>query len=224
MMQDTGQKRRSGGYRRRLAAAIRALSVEAVDSDAPAHAYAEVAKGIEAFVDRLKGKGRRVRQVGYLESSRDANEREFDYGMMDLSPLSGAANPVAPPMKVDNRQEHRAVGTVSFPPTYGTGSGMVRNGYLVAVIDEIFGAVSARMGQPVMTGILDVRFRTPCPVQKELRVEGWVKRASGEIIFTQASVHVEGDLATDADGVFFIVGEETYKRLSEERNAKLYSG
>jgi acyl-coenzyme A thioesterase PaaI-like protein len=224
MIQDTGGNRKSGPHKRRLAAALRALSVEVIDSDAPGQAYEEAAEGIENFTGRLKKHPRRVRHVGFFESSTGSSEREFNYGMMDLSPLSGAANPQAPPMKVDNRQEGRAVGTVRFPSSYGAGSGSVHNGYVVAVMDEVFAAVSSRMGGPVMTGILDVRFQTSIPVERELRVEGWVKRVAGEVIFTQASAHVEGNLAADADGVFFTVEEETYKRLSEERNARSRTG
>lgn len=219
-MRDTERGNRSGPCKVRLAAALRALSVEVLDSDAPGRGYEEAAEGIESFTKRLKGQWRRIRHVGSFQSSTGVRGREFDYGMMDLSPLSGAANPLAPPMKVDNRQKERAVGTVRFPPTYGAGSGMVRNGYVAAVIDEISGAVSARMGQPVMTGILDVRFRAPCPVEQDLCVEGWVKRAGGGIIFTQARVQAEGNLAADADAVFFVVGEETYKRLLEERSER----
>jgi acyl-coenzyme A thioesterase PaaI-like protein len=213
--------RRSGPYKRKLAAALRSLSVEVVKADAPGEVFQEAAEAIESFAKRLTEQPRRKRRVGHRESQRDPSGREFDYGMMDLSPLSGGANPLAPPMKVKREEGDRAVGVVTFPATYGWGSGTVNKGFLAATMDEVFGAVLAWMGRPPMTGILEVRFRSPCPVGEEVRIEGWVRRVSGQIVFTEAIVHAKGRAVADGEGVFFIVGEETYERLSEERNDKI---
>jgi acyl-coenzyme A thioesterase PaaI-like protein len=48
-----------------------------------------------------------------------------------------------------------------------------------------------------------------------------VRRIGKQIVFTEASVHAEGRAVADGNAVFFIVGEETYERLSEERNEKI---
>lgn len=216
-----GTGRRSGPYKRKLAAALRSLSVEVVSAEAPGEVFQEAAEAIERFIKGLIEQPRRVRRVGRFESKRDPSGKEFDYGMMDLSPLSGSANPLAPPMRIVNEEENRAVGVVTFPATYGLGSGVVHSGFLAATMDEVLGAVLVRMGRPPMTGILDVRFRSPCPVEREVRIEGWVRRVSRQFVFTEASVHVGGRAVADGDAVFFIVGEETYERLSEERNEKI---
>lgn len=216
--------RRSGPYKRRLAAALRSLNVEVVNAEAPGEVFQEAAEAIEGFTKGLTEQPRRTRRVGHRESNRDPSGIEFDYGMMDLSPLSGSANPLAPPMKIKNEENNRVVGVVTFPASYGLGSGAVHNGYLAAAMDEILGAVLAWMGRPPMTGILDVQFRSPCPAEKEVRIEGWVKRAGKQIVFTEASVRVDGRIVADGDAVFFIVGEDTYERLSEERNEKIRFG
>lgn len=216
-----GTGRRSGPCKRKLAAALRSLSVQIVSAEAPGEVFQEAAEAIERFIKGLIEQPRRIRRVGRFESKRAPSGREFDYGMMDLSPLSGSANPLAPPMKIVNEEENRAVGIVTFPVTYGLGSGVVHSGFLAATMDEVFGALSARMDRPPMTGILDVRFRSPCPVEKEVRIEGWVKRAGKQIVFTEASVQVGGRIVADGDAVFFVVEEETYERLSEERNEKI---
>jgi acyl-coenzyme A thioesterase PaaI-like protein len=213
--------RRSGPHKRRLAAALRSLNIEVVNAEAPEEVFLEAAEAIEGFTKGLKEQPRRIRRVGHRAGKRDPSGSEFDYGMMDLSPLSGSANPLAPPMKIGNEEKDRAVGVVTFPAIYGLGPGSVHNGFLAATMDEVFGAVLARMGRPPMTGILDVRFRSPCPVEKEVRIEGWVRRESGQIVFTEASVTVEGRAVADGDAVFFIVGEEAYERLSQERNERI---
>jgi hypothetical protein len=88
-------------------------------------------------------------------------------------------------------------------------------------MDEILGAILTRIGQPIMTGILDVRFLGPCPIEKEVKIEGAVRRVSGEIVFTEASARTEAGAVANADAVFFVVGEEQYKHFAEERNGKL---
>ena len=199
---------------------MRTLSVEGVNSDGPHELYQEAAETLEEVVNGLREHPRRIRNVGF----REGRGREFDFGMFDLSPVSGAANPVAPPLKVEREEERRSVGTVVFPESVGTGGGSVHHGYLAACVDEVFGAVLAWMGHPVMTGILNVRFLRPCPVGEEVRIEGWVRRVSGEVVFTEGRVEAAGRLVAQADAAFFIVGEDQYKRFAEERNRKLLVG
>ena len=214
----------SGAERRRLASALRRLSAECVCSDGPQKAYREAAETLEEVVERLGKRPRRVRHVGFRQAGESHDTRVFDFGMTDLSPVSGAANPLAPPLKVRHKEGKRAVGTVVFPESVGTGAGSVHRGYLAASVDEVFGAVLSRMGEPVMTGILDVRFLCPCPVEQEVRVEGWVRRVSGGVVFTEARVETKAGPVAEADAVFFIVGEDQYKRFAKERNRKLLVG
>lgn len=213
-----------GEQRRRLAAALRTLSVEGVISDGPHELYQEAAETLEEVVIGLREHPRRIRNVGFREGREREGGREFDFGMFDLSPVSGAANPVAPPLKVQREEDRRAVGSVVFPASVGTGGGSVHHGYLAACVDEVFGAVLAWMGHPVMTGILNVRFLLPCPVGEEVRIEGWVRRVSGEVVFTEGRVEAAGRPVAEADAAFFIVGEDQYKRFAEERNRKLLVG
>lgn len=212
---------RSGPGRRRLAAALRRLSLEGVNSDGPPEVYGEAAERLEEVVEGLREFPRRIRRVGFREPEGGTGGRQFDFGMVDLSPVSGAANPLAPPLIVEREEGRRAVGTVVFPGSAGTGEGSVHRGYVAASVDEVFGAVLAWMGLPIMTGILDVRFLRPCPVEKEVRIEGWVRRLTGGVVFTEGRVEVAEAVVGRAEAVFFIVGEDQYRRFAEERNRKL---
>jgi len=214
----------SGPQRRRLASALRMLGVEGVNSGGPAEVYGEAADTLEEHVQVLQECPRRIRRVGFRQGREAFGRREFDFGMMDLSPVSGAANPLAPPLRVRRKEEKRATGTVVFPGSVRTAAGWVHHGYVAASVDEVFGAVLAWMGQPIMTGILDVRFLRPCPVEEEVRIEGWVRRESGGVVFTEARVEAAAGVVAEADAVFFIVGEDQYKRFEEERNRKLLVG
>jgi acyl-coenzyme A thioesterase PaaI-like protein len=200
------------------------LSVEAVNSDGPREVYGEAAETLEEVVKRLREQPRRMRRVGFRQGKEGFGGREFDFGMADLSPVSGLANPLAPPLRVRRKEEKRATGTVVFPGSVRTGAGCVHHGYVAASVDEIFGAVLAWMGQPIMTGILNVRFLRPCPVKEEVRIDGWVRREIRGVVFTEARVEVAAGRVAEADAVFFIVGEDQYKRFAEERNRKLRIG
>jgi acyl-coenzyme A thioesterase PaaI-like protein len=200
------------------------LSVEGVNSDGREALYREAAEVLEGVVKRLREEPRRERHVGLREAGKKRKRRVFDFGMIDLSPVSGAANPVAPPMKVEHEDENRAVGIVRFPESVGTGAGTVHHGYLAASLDEVFGAALGRMGHPVMTGILDVRFLDACCVEEEVRIEGRVRRVSGDVVFTRGRVREGGRLVAEGDAAFFIVGEDQYKRFADARNRKLKVG
>ncbi len=219
-----GGVKKSGPQRRRLAAALRMLSVEGVNSDGAEEVYGEAAEKLEEVVKRLREQPRRMRRVGFRQGKEGFGRREFDFGMVDLSPVSGLANPLAPPLRVQRKEEKRAMGTVVFPGSVQTGAGFVHHGYVAASVDEVFGAVLAWMGQPIMTGILDVRFLRPCPVEEEVRIDGWVRRETGGAVFTEARVEVAAGPVAEANAVFFIVGEDQYKRFAEERNRKLLVG
>lgn len=211
----------SGPQRRRLAAALRMLSVEGVNSDGADEVYGDAAETLEEVVKRLKEEPRRMRRVGFRQGKQSFERRQFDFGMVDLSPVSGLANPLAPPLRVQRKEEKRALGTVVFPGSVRTGAGWVHHGHVAASVDEVFGAVLGWMGQPIMTGILDVRFLRPCPVEEEVRIDGWVRRESGGVVFTEARVEIAAGRVAEADAVFFIVGEDQYKRFEEERNRKV---
>lgn len=216
--------KKSGPQRRRLAAALRMLSVEAVNSDGPLEVYGEAAETLGEVVKRLREQPRRMRRVGFRQGKEAFGGREFDFGMADLSPVSGLANPLAPPLRVQRKEEKRATGTVVFPGSVRTGTGCVHHGYVAASVDEVFGAVLAWMGRPIMTGILDVRFLRPCPVEEEVRIDGWVRREIRGVVFTEAWVEVAAGRVAEADAVFFIVGEDQYKRFAGARNRKLLIG
>lgn len=216
--------KKSGPQRRRLAAALRMLSVEAVNSDGPEEVYGEAAETLEKVVKQLREQPRWMRCVGFRQGKEGSSGREFDFGMKDLSPVSGLANPLAPPLRVQRKEEKRATGRVVFPGSVRTEAGCVHHGYVAASVDEVFGAVLAWMGQPIMTGILDVRFLRPCPVEEEVRIDGWVRRETGGVVFTKARVEVAAGPVAEADAVFFIVGEDQYRRFAEERNRNLRIG
>ena len=114
-MYDTASSPKSGKHRQRLAKALRALSAEVVAGDVPDDFFLEAGKDLEAFRQTLKTRPRRYRRVGFIDSETGGQGKEFNYGIMDFSPLSGTANPLSPPLHIRREKNNRVIGMVNFP-------------------------------------------------------------------------------------------------------------
>ena len=88
--------------RYRLAAALRNLFAEVVTCDAPDEVFIEIAEAAEVFVHKLEQYPRRVRVFAdKLEDEIRIIDNRINYGdLVHFSPMSGPANPIAPPMNI----------------------------------------------------------------------------------------------------------------------------
>ncbi len=209
--------RESGNNKQRLAAALRALSVEVVSCAAPEEALVQPALAIEGFCAGLAGRPRRLRRVGVCEGNEAEAGRMYEYGIMDLSPLSGKGNPLSPPMRIKRKDMNCVVAKVIFPASYEGPPGFVHGGFVAAAFDEVMGAAQANSDMPGMTGILTVTYRQPCPLHTELHLEGRVVRVRGRHVFAESTLHGGDELIADAEGVFFKVDRKEYQRYAEAR-------
>jgi acyl-coenzyme A thioesterase PaaI-like protein len=133
----------------------------------------------------------------------------FDY--LPRSPVVGDASPFAPPFRwevVDGRS--RAVATLGAP--YEGPPGFVHGGMIALVFDEVLGMANIAAGVPGMTGTLTVKYRKPTPLFREVRCEGWVERVSGRKILTRGTMHCDGVMTAEAEGIFVSI----IPRLAQE--------
>ncbi len=196
---------------RRLATAIRATIDLLMETQAPDDELAAAAESVEGFNARLATapRGRPLR--GFAEASTSGDPRAF----YDNSPLSGPANPLAPPLTMrinGNRVEGRA----TFGIAYEGPPGHVHGGYVAAAFDEVLGMVQSMTGNPGMTGTLTVRYRRPTPLHEELVFEGQVDRVEGRKIFTTCRLMAGEVLCAEAEGIFISVGQSRFTELAEQ--------
>jgi acyl-coenzyme A thioesterase PaaI-like protein len=137
---------------------------------------------------------------GPLTSAPDGDPANF----FAFSPVSGASNPVAPPMRVT--VSGTAVdATVTFGKAYEGPPGYVHGAWVAAVFDELLGIANAVGGNPAMTGLLEVRYLQPTPLGRELRVVGRHTGQSGRKSFATGEI-LDGDVVTaEASGTFVAV-------------------
>ena len=194
----------------RLAAALRACTELMMDTSATESELLAAAEAAEAFTARLSEAPRKRPLWGFAEASNAGNAR----AMFDSSPIIGLANPVASPMRLNVVGEH-VEGTATFGRQYEGPPGHVHGGIIAAAFDEVLGMTQSLSGAGGMTARLTINYRTPTPLDTELRFMGRLDRREGRKIFTSGTLMAGERLCAEAEGLFVSVDFERLRRLSE---------
>lgn len=199
--------------RRRFAQAVRELCAETVACDAPDELFRKVADRVEALVEKLRAEPRRIRTLASsLEEEIRMEGERYHYGdLLDFSPLAGLANPLAPPMNIRKEDDTRLVATLVFSSAFEGGPGLAHGGYVAAAFDELLGLTQSLTGEAGMTGKLKVRYRSPCPLNTELRMEGRVHQREGRKIVARGIMHAGDRLVADGEATFVVLEGEVYR-------------
>lgn len=203
-------------HRRRLAEALRGLSAEVVACDAPDSLFQEAADATEGFLQMFQGRPRRRRVVaGTVKEEIRKEGKRYHYGdLIDYSPLSGPVNPIAPPMTILKQDSETLIARVSFSSAFEGGPGWVHGGYVAAAFDELLGLVQSLTGKAGMTGTLKVRYRNPCPLHVEVRMEGRVQSSEGRKIVAKGTMHAGERIVADGEAMFILIDQDTFRTKS----------
>ena len=104
-----------------------------------------------------------------------------------------------------------------FGDAYEGPPGCVHGGFVAGAFDEVLGFTMSFSGLIGMTGRLLVHYRRPTPLHRSLRFEGRVDGVDGRKIHTSATLHVDGVLAAEAEGLFIALDPEDFERVLEVR-------
>ncbi|MFQ5417463.1 MAG: PaaI family thioesterase [Myxococcota bacterium] len=199
--------------KRRLATAMRRVISRLVQSNAPESELRGAADALERYSTRLATHPRLRREDRDTEAPADPDVGTF----VDQSPLTGMANPLAPPIVLQEEDEWRVVGRVRYGAAYEGPPGCVHGGFIAAAFDEVLGFVQGMSGETGFTGTLTVRFRSPAPLHRELRLVGEIVRVSGRKIFTEGRMLAGDLLCAESEGLFITPHPEQYQRMVEAR-------
>lgn len=156
--------------------------------------------------------------VGVAEGALAKDHSSF----IDFSPFIGVLNPLAPPIVVSfdetgdgaDTAHHGAVtGTCTYGAAYEGPPGCVHGGFIAAGFDEVLGFAQAASGTPGMTGSLNISYRSPTPLGREVRYVGRLDRVEGRKIFCSATLHHGDTLCAEAEGLFISMKPEVFERL-----------
>ena len=198
-----------------LADAARTLVDRLVATDAPDEVIAAATAEVSAAAARFAGH----HQGSLYGFSEMANAGDRPDPLYDHSPLIGIANPLAPPMTIQ-QVDDTIVAEVTFGQAYEGPPGCVHGGYVAAAFDELLGATQSLSGAPGMTGTLSVRYESPTPLHQPLRLVGRLVGVERRKIFTEGTCYA-GDRATaTATGLFISMQPGQFLDLLAEREAR----
>ncbi len=205
--------------KRRLAAAMRRVIDRLVATDAPIDELQRAADELERFAETLDGLPVRSWLEGFAESATAGDTN----AMFDMSPLMGLSNPLSPPIDFELEAD-RVIGRVTFGRAYEGPPGHVHGGLVAAAFDEVLGFVQCMTGQPGMTGTLQVRYRSPTPLNQPLRFEAWVERLEARKTIAVGTLTCGDKLCAEGEGVFIVIDRERFRSLVGEQSQPKDSG
>ncbi len=95
--------------------------------------------------------------------------------------------------------------------------GFVHGGILFAVLDETIGRVGFTVDAYTMTGRIEIRFRTPAPINTPIRVVGSLVRDRGRALELQGFAQLpDGTIVAEASGLYMRVPDELRASLEEQ--------
>lgn len=144
-------------------------------------------------------------------------------GFFDHSPLSGVANPLAPPIvfEIPNLGVpgiNRVTGSVNFGSAYEGPPGCVHGGFLAATFDELLGRAQSLSGSPGMTANLSISYRRPTPIKSDLELEGLLVRIDGRKVYTKGTCRSKGEVTAEAEALFITVDFEKLAEIARSQN------
>ncbi|MDY7102015.1 MAG: PaaI family thioesterase [Actinomycetota bacterium] len=182
---------------------------------APAEAYEAVATTVEGLVEDL-GTHPRLTTRGAFEhlasGSGDAagGEALAPFSHFDLGALVGPLNAIAPPIHL-RPTTSGVTGTVVFGDPYEGPPGHVHGGFVAAALDEVLGMAQGLSGRPGMTARLDVSYRRPTPLHRELELGARIVSVRGRKITVEGEVRHDGEVTAEATGLFISVDFEAMR-------------
>jgi acyl-coenzyme A thioesterase PaaI-like protein len=200
----------------RMSDGLRAVLHRLVQTDAPTEVLSQTADALEALAATLdEHPGGSI-----YDSFAEAANSGDPFAFFDHSPMLGRANPLAPPLEMWSEGE-RVFARATFDAAYEGPPGCVHGGYVAAAFDEILGSAQSLSGTPGMTGRLTVHYRSPTPLHGELLFEAWLSGVDGRKISTEGTLHADGRLCAEAEGLFISIDPSRFAALKAQRDERL---
>lgn len=205
---------------RRLADATRAVIDRLVATAAPIEALTAAADALESALAELTAHPQGRLYEGFAEVGLAGDTGGDDaIAFFEHSPIIGAANPLAPPVRLEVR-DGAVHGSARFGAAYEGPPSSVHGGYIAAAFDEVLGMAQSLSGSSGMTGTLEVRYRRPTPLHTDLRFHATLDRHDGRKLFTSGRLYAGEELTAEAKGLFITVDFAKIAAMMEERGAR----
>ena len=130
-------------------------------------------------------------------------------GMADRA-VVGNANPFSVDVETAIHDEV-AVAQVTFGAAFEGAPGRVHGGMVAAVLDDLAGYALAFEGEPGFTGTLEVMYRAPVPIEREIEFRTWVRGREGRKLFVEAEARLDERVLATAKLTMILVDHEHFR-------------
>jgi acyl-coenzyme A thioesterase PaaI-like protein len=97
---------------------------------------------------------------------------------------------------------------------YAGGAGFAHGGIIAVVLDEAMGKLSKLTDEHAVTAELNVAYRKPVPVDKEIVVEGWQEQENGKNRFRVGEIRdTLGNLLARGTARFVAIDAQHFERV-----------
>lgn len=179
-----------------LAARTRELVEAVVLSEAAATELRTAAAQIATLAARL-GARRRAAPIRAPAGPADGLRRHRH------NPVTGEANPLAPPIKIATTPEGTARAEFILGPVYEGPPNAVHGGVCAAILDSLLGSAAAAGNRPGMTARLTLSYLRPTPLGEPLVAEAWIRGVERRTTIVDGRIlNQRGELTVEATGEF----------------------
>jgi acyl-coenzyme A thioesterase PaaI-like protein len=181
-----------------LGDALRELIEASVTTTQPAGDIAAAADLVRAATARIGATRRSAAQLPRLD---DPSE-----GRRVFNPVTGIANPLAPPLQV-RREGDGVVAETTLGLAYEGPPSFVHGGMSALFMDQMLGSAAGAAGLWGMTAHLELDYRGPLPLQTPLVLRARVDSSEGRKAFISGSIALAADpekVLVEARGLFVL--------------------
>ena len=119
----------------------------------------------------------------------------------------GEANPVGLHLHFHIENE-RFITKKIVPREYHSYTGVVHGGIVTTMLDEAMGGYLYEQGEKAVTARIEVRYRQPTPVDKELTITGWVESRRRNFVEMKATIALpDGTITAEGTAKMAVVNE-----------------
>ena len=126
----------------------------------------------------------------------------MEYRDIGMCIVCGEKNDKGLKLSFEFDKEKKKIKTIFKPQEWQQGfGGIVHGGFLAILLDEVMVKLSYYVGRPAVTAEMNLHFKEPASVGKDIVVTGEIVRETKRIIYTKASARYQrGNIVAEAEG------------------------
>ena len=129
--------------------------------------------------------------------------------------VCGIDNPIGLKLAFYTQDDGSVMAHFSPRPEHQGDAGTLHGGIATTLLDEVLGRVL--IDGWAMTGRLEVRYRDPVPLDKELTVVGWLTRKRSRAYEAHGEIRLpDGTAPVEATGLYFRIPDEQVEQAKSE--------